>query len=68
MSSYALKDCFAEKLAHRQENGTFVCDRLGSCGSKKFSGFRTLCEQGWLYKPGSSAQEKADSPAKKKKQ
>ena len=58
MSSYALKDCLAEKLATRRSNGTYECLRLGLCESKKFSGFRTLCEQGLLYK--------TDPPAGKK--
>ena len=58
MEGYTLKGCLEAKLAERNGNGTYKCKLLGVCTKKKFSGFRTLCEEGLLYELNMVAEAK----------
>jgi hypothetical protein len=58
MDGYLIKDCDAAGLVNRKGNGTYECRRLWLCPSKKFSGFRTLCEQGLLYEKDKTTEAK----------
>jgi len=59
MERYTLKDCLAQKLAKKNPNGIYECQRLGLCSSdsKQISGFHTFCKQGLLFEKNTVMKE-----------